>query len=89
MSYKIGSVIYISVKALIVKDVGQSGTAKILGIEQSILDEARTFMVGKGLEWDITDVTYGYIGENSVVVNSYRVKIGDYLHINTWVVATQ
>lgn len=89
MSYKIGSIIYIDVKVLIVKDIGQSGTVKMLGTEQSTLSESKTFMIGKGAEWDITGVTYGYIGENSVVVNSHRVKIGDYLHINTWVVATQ
>ena len=89
MSYKIGSIIYIDVKVLIVKDIGQSGTVKMLGIEQSTLSESKTFMIGKGEEWDITGVTYGYIGSNSVVINSEHVKIGDYLHINTWVIEAQ
>lgn len=89
MSYKIGSVIYIDVKVLIVKDLGQSGTVKILGVKEPILTETKTFAIGKGMEWDITDITYGYIGSNSVVTNAEHVKSGDYLHINTWVIEEQ
>lgn len=89
MSYKIGSVIYIDVRMLIVKDLGQFGTVKILGVKEPILTEAKTFVIGKGMEWDITDITYGYIGSNSVVTNATHVKSGDYLHINTWVIEAQ
>ena len=89
MSYKIGSVIYIDVRMLIVKDLSQYGTVKILGVKEPILTEAKTFVIGKGMEWDITGITYGYVGTDSIAINAQNVKSGDCLHINTWVIAAQ
>ena len=52
---------------------------------QAVNDSA-TFVIGKGSEWKIDTVTYGYIGSNSIAVTKSAINAGDYLHVNTVIV---
>lgn len=80
-SAKVGRVVYVSIK---VKIISALTSEVILKFTNKATNYSTTFMIGKGTEWNITDVAYAYVGESSIVVGSKSsVSIGDYLHINT------
>lgn len=83
-SAKVGRVIYVAIK---LKIISALTSETILKFESNATNESTTFLIGKGIEWNITDIIYGYIGKNSIVIaNKNSVSIGDYLHINTVII---
>lgn len=81
ISIKVGRVVYIAVK---IKITGALSSEEVLRFSSNATNESTTFAIGKGIEWNINEIIYGYIGKNSIVVsNKNVVAIGDYLHINT------
>lgn len=80
-SIKVGRVVYIAVK---LKIVGALSSETILSFLSNATNSSTTFSIGKGTEWDISSVVYGYIGGNSIVINGKNaVSTGDYLHVST------
>lgn len=80
-SIKVGRVVYIAVK---LKIVGALSSETILSFLSNATNSSTTFSIGKGTEWDISSVVYGYIGRNSIVINGKNaVSTGDYLHVST------
>nr|DAG36825.1 MAG TPA: hypothetical protein [Bacteriophage sp.] len=80
-SIKVGRVVYLAVK---LKITGALSSEEVLRFSGNAANESTTFVIGKGGEWNISSVIYGYLGENSIVINSKNaVSIGDYLHVNT------
>ena len=81
VSIKVGRVVYLTVK---LKITGALSSEEVLRFSSNATNESMTFVIGKGIEWNINDIIYGYLGKNSIVVsNKNAVSIGDYLHINT------
>lgn len=84
ISIKVGRVVYVAVK---IKITGVLDSEEILKFSSNAKNSSTIFVIGKGTEWNINDIVYGYLGENSVVVsNKNVVSIGDYLHINTIII---
>lgn len=80
-SIKVGRVVYLAVK---LKITGALSSEEVLRLSSNAANESTTFVIGKGMEWRIDGVIYGYLNRNSVVINSKNaVSIGDYLHVNT------
>lgn len=80
-SIKVGRVVYLAVK---LKITGALSSEEVLRFSSNAANESTTFVIGKGMEWYIDGVIYGYLNKNSVIINSKNaVSIGDYLHINT------
>lgn len=80
-SIKVGRVVYLAVK---LKITGALSSEEVLRFSSNAANESTTFVIGKGMEWYIDGVIYGYLNRNSVVINRKNaVSIGDYLHINT------
>lgn len=80
-SIKVGRVVYIAVK---LKIVGALSSETILSFLSNATNSSTTFSIGKGTEWDISSVVYGYIGGSSIVINGKNaVSTGDYLHVST------
>lgn len=80
-SIKVGRVVYIAVK---LKIVGALSSETILSFLSNATNSSTTFSIGKGTEWNISSVVYGYIGGNSIVINGKNaVSTGDYLHVST------
>ena len=83
-SAKVGRVIYVAIK---LKIISALTSETILKFESNATNESTSFLIGKGIEWNITDIIYGYIGKNSIVIaNKNSVSIEDYLHINTVII---
>lgn len=83
-SVKVGRVVYVAIK---LKIISALTSEVILKFKSNATNESTTFLIGKGIEWNIADIIYGYIGENSIVIaNKNDVSIGDYLHINTVII---
>lgn len=83
-SIKVGRVVYIAVKLKIVEALSSE---KILELLSNAANYSTTFLIGKGTEWNINSVVYGYIGGNSIVINDKSVvSTGDYLHVNTVII---
>ena len=81
VSIKVGRVVYIAVK---LKIVGALSSETILNFLSDTANSSATFLIGKGTEWNISSVIYGYIGTNSIVISGKNtVSTGDYLHVNT------
>lgn len=84
ISIKVGRVVYVAVK---IKITGVLDSEEILKFSSNATNSSTIFVIGRGTEWNIKDIVYGYLGENSVVVsNKNVVSIGDYLHINTVII---
>lgn len=84
ISIKVGRVVYVAVK---IKITGVLDSEEILKFSSNATNSSTIFVIGKGTEWNINDIVYGYLGGNSVVVsNKNVVSIGDYLHINTVII---
>lgn len=84
ISIKVGRVVYVAVK---IKITGVLDSEEILKFSSNATNSSTIFVIGKGTEWNINDIVYGYLGGNSVVVsNKNVVSIGDYLHINTIII---
>ena len=80
-SIKVGRVVYLAVK---LKITGTLSSEEVLRFSGNVANESTTFVIGKGMEWYIDKIIYGYISANYIVINSKNaVSIGDYLHINT------
>lgn len=80
-SIKVGRVVYLAVK---IKITGVLSSEEVLKFSSNATNSSTVFAIGKGIEWNINEIIYGYLGGNSVVVsNKNVVSIGDYLHINT------
>lgn len=80
-SIKVGRVVYLAVK---LKITGALSSEEVLSFSSNAVNESTTFVIGKGMEWYIDGVIYGYLNRNSVLINSKNaVSIGDYLHIST------
>lgn len=81
-SVKVGRVVYVAVKVKI-----ESGPTaeRILNFADIAKNQTATFLIGKGSEWDIDSVVYGYIDGNSILINNSQktISVGDFLHINT------
>lgn len=84
ISIKVGRVVYIAVK---IKITGALSSEEVLRFSGNAVNESTTFAIGKGIEWNINEIIYGYIGKNSIIIsNKNVVAIGDYLHINTVII---
>ena len=84
ISIKVGRVVYVAVK---IKITGVLDSEEILKFSSNATNNSTVFVIGKGTEWNINNIVYGYLGGNSVVVsNKNVVSIGDYLHINTVII---
>lgn len=80
-SIKVGRVVYLAAK---IKITGVLSSEEVLKFSSNATNSSTVFTIGKGIEWNINEIIYGYLGGNSVVVsNKNVVSIGDYLHINT------
>lgn len=80
-SIKVGRVVYLAVK---LKITGVLSSEEVLRFSDNAANESTTFMIGKGMEWYIDGIIYGYLNRNSVIISGKNaVSIGDYLHINT------
>lgn len=81
-SVKVGRVVYVTVK---IKIESVPTIEKILNFAGIAKNQSTTFLIGKGSEWNINSVVYGYISENSILINNSQntISVGDYLHINT------
>lgn len=81
VSIKVGRVVYLAVK---LKITGALSSEEVLRFSDNAANESTTFMIGKGMEWYINGIIYGYLNRNSVVISGKNaVSIGDYLHIST------
>lgn len=81
VSIKVGRVVYLAVK---LKITGVLSSEEVLRFSDNAANESTTFMIGKGMEWYIDGIIYGYLNRNSVVISGKNaVSIGDYLHIST------
>ena len=84
ISIKVGRVVYVAVK---IKITGVLDSEEILKFSSNATNDSTVFVIGKGTEWNINNIVYGYLGGNSVIVsNKNVVSIGDYLHINTVII---
>lgn len=81
-SVKVGRVVYVAVK---IKIKSEPTTESILNFAGIAKNQTATFLIGKGSEWDIDSVVYGYIDGNSILINNSQktISVGDFLHINT------
>ncbi len=80
-SIKVGRVVYLAVK---LKITGALSSEEVLRFSGNAANESTTFVIGKGMEWYIDGIIYGYLNSNSVIINGKNaVSPGDYLHINT------
>lgn len=83
-SIKVGRVAYIAAK---LKITSVLSSEEILRFSKNAINNSATFLIGKGTEWSITGVVYGYIGGNSIVINNKSsVSSGDFLHVNTVII---
>lgn len=81
-SVKVGRVVYVAVK---IKIESKLTTDSILNFADIAKNQSTTFLIGKGSEWNIDSVVYGYISGNSILINNSQetISVGDFLHINT------
>lgn len=81
-SVKVGRVVYVAVK---IKIESRPTTENVLKFADIAKNQSTTFLIGKGSEWDIDSVVYGYISEKSIAINNGQetISVGDFLHINT------
>ena len=81
-SVKVGRVVYVAVK---IKIESKLTTDSILNFADIAKNQSTTFLIGKGSEWNIDSVVYGYISGNSILINNSQetISAGDFLHINT------
>lgn len=81
VSIKVGRVVYLAVK---LKITGVLSSEEVLRFSDNAANESTTFVIGKGMEWYIDGIIYGYLNRNSIVISGKNaVSIGDYLHIST------
>ena len=81
VSIKVGRVVYLAVK---LKITGALSSEEVLRFSDNAANESTTFVIGKGMEWYVDGIIYGYLNRNSVVISGQNaVSIGDYLHIST------
>lgn len=80
-SIKVGRVVYLAVK---LKITGALSSEEVLRFSGNAANESTTFVIGKGIDWNISSVIYGYIGKDTIVINNKNaMSPGDCLHINT------
>lgn len=81
-SVKVGRVVYVAVKVKIESVLNLESILNFIDIAKN---QSTTFLIGKGDEWYIDSIVYGYLGTNSILINNGRqvISVGDYLHINT------
>lgn len=79
-SIKVGRVVYLAVK---LKITGALSSERVLMFSGNATNKSTTFVIGKGSEWNILSVIYGYLSKDSIAINGNSVSIGDYLHVNT------
>lgn len=81
-SVKVGRVVYVAVKVKIESELISEHILNFIDIAKN---QSTTFLIGKGSEWDIDSVAYGYLSTNSILINNSQntISVGDYLHIST------
>jgi len=81
-SVKVGRVVYVAVKVKIESELISEHILNFIDIAKN---QSTTFLIGKGSEWNINSVTYGYLSTNSILINNSQntISVGDYLHIST------
>ena len=81
-SFKVGRVVYIFAK---VKITSELTLENILNFTDVAKNQSATFLIGKGSEWNINSVVYGYLGGSAILINNsqHAISVGDFLHINT------
>lgn len=82
ISIKVGRVVYVAVK---IKITGVLDSEEILKFSSNATNSSTIFVIGKGTEWNINSVVYGYLGVSSILINNSQnaISVGDFLHINT------
>ena len=82
ISIKVGRVVYVAVK---IKITGVLDSEEILKFSSNATNSSTIFVIGKGTEWNINSVVYGYLGGSSILINNSQnaISVGDFLHINT------